>query len=92
MKNPDLPPTRDTFGSKDIGDRWVTITSGFGDTGSNPRLKGHTGFIHTTTTIAKAGNATKDIGTTTTMTMVIHANMVTDEAIITMRTSSEDRE
>ena len=92
MKSPHLLPTRDSFGSKDIGDRWVTITSGFGDTGSNPRLREHTGFIHTTTTIAKAGNATKDIGTTRTMTMVIGANMVTDEAIITMTTSSEDRD
>ena len=91
-EEPGPPPDAGFVGSKDIGGRWVTITSGFGDTGSNPRLREHTGFIHTTTTIAKAGNATMDIGITRTMTMVIGANMVTDEAIITTTTSSEDRD
>ena len=92
MKSPDLLPTRDSFGSKDIGDRWVTITSGFWDTGSVPRLREHTGFIHTTTTIAKAGNATKDIGTTRTTTMAIGASMVMGTIMITMTTSNESRD
>lgn len=82
MKSPGLLLTRDSFGSKDTGDRWVTITSGRGDIGSIPRLKGPTGHIRITTTIAKAGNGTKDAGTTRITTtaigaiMIVHGSMV----------------
>ena len=43
MKNLGFLPTRDSFGSKDIGDQWATITSGCGDIGSVLCLKGRTG-------------------------------------------------
>ena len=39
-------------------------------------MKGHTGRIRITTTIAKAGNITKDIGTTRTTTTAIGATMI----------------
>ena len=45
-------------------------------------LKGHTGFIRTTTTIVKAGNATKDTGTTRTTTTAIGATMIVGEDIV----------
>ena len=63
-------------GSKDIGHRRVTVTSGSGDTGSVLRLKGHIGRIRTTTTIAKGGNGTKDIGTARATTTAIGAIMI----------------
>ena len=52
------------------------------------RLKGHTGRIHTPTTIAKAGNITKDIGIARTMTTAIGATMVMVGAIEIMTTAS----
>ena len=76
MKNLGFLPTRDSFGSKDIGDQWATITSGCGDIGSVLRLQGHTGRIRITTTIRKAGNGTKDTGTTRTTTMTIGETMI----------------
>ena len=82
MKSPGLLPTRDSFGSKDIGDRWVTITSGCGDIGSVLRLKGRIGRIRTTTTIGKAGNGTKDTGTVRTTTMTIGGAMIRDGRIV----------
>lgn len=54
-------PVRDSFGSKDIGDRCVTITNGCADIGSVLPSKVRTGRIRTTTTIGKAGSGTKDI-------------------------------
>jgi hypothetical protein len=39
-------------------------------------LKGHTGHIRITTTIAKAGNGTKGIGTARTTTTAIGATMI----------------
>ena len=76
MKNLGFLPTRDSFGSKDIGDRQVTITSGSRDIGSVLLLKGHTGRIRITTTIRKAGNGTKDTGTTRITTMTIGETMI----------------
>jgi hypothetical protein len=82
MKSPDRLPTRASFGSKDIGDRWVTITTGFGEIGSVLPLKGHTGHIRTTTTIGKAGTGTKGIGTTRTTTMAIGGTMIVGGGIV----------
>jgi hypothetical protein len=71
MNRPGLLRRWASFGSKDIGDQWVTITSGCGDIGSVLRLKEHTGHIPTTTIIRKVGNGTKDTGTERTTTMTI---------------------
>ena len=60
MRSLGHPPAEASFGSKDIGRRRVTVTSGSGDIGSALPLKGRTGRIRTTTTIAKAGNGTKE--------------------------------
>lgn len=92
MKSPHLRPTRDSFGSKDIGDRCVTITSGCGDIGSALHLREPTGRIRTTTTIGKAGNGTKDTGTATTTTMTIGETMIVDGgiAIMTIKGMSTD--
>jgi hypothetical protein len=68
MRRRDRPPTQGSFGSRGIGDRWDTITSGFEATGNIHLLRGRIGRIHTTITIAKAGNTTKVIGTTRTTT------------------------
>jgi len=73
-------PLRASFGSKGIGLRRVTTTSGFGDIGNVLRLKGHAGRIRTTTTTTKAGNGTKDIGAVRTTTMAAGANMITSGA------------
>jgi hypothetical protein len=81
MKSPDRLPTRASFGSKDIGGRWVTITSGFGDIGSVRLLKVHTGRTRTTTIMAKAGSGMKDIGTVRTTTTAIGGTMITVGAI-----------
>jgi hypothetical protein len=86
MKSPDLLSTRNLFGSKDIGDRWVTTTSGCEDIGSVLRLKGPAGRIRTTTTIGKAGNGTKDTGTKRTTTMTIGGTMIVDGGIAIMTT------
>ena len=53
----------------DIGNQLVTVTGGSGDAGTVLHMKGHTGAIRTTTTIAKAGECTRDIGTMRTTTM-----------------------
>jgi hypothetical protein len=45
-------------------------------------MKGHTGRIRTTTTIAKGGNGTKDIGTARTTTTAIGAIMIMDAGIV----------
>ena len=81
MRSPRPLPMRDSFGSKDIGDRQVTITSGSRDIGSVLLLKGHTGRIRTTTTIRKAGNGTKDTGTTRTTTTTIGATTIASGGI-----------
>jgi hypothetical protein len=46
-----------------------------------PPMKGHTGRIRITTTIAKAGNGMKDIGTARITTTAIGATMITDAGI-----------
>ncbi len=56
--------------------RRVTVTSGSGDIGSVLRLKRRTGRIRITTTIAKAGNGTKGIGTERTTTTAVGATMI----------------
>ena len=86
MKSPHLLPTRDSFGSKDIGDRSVTITGGCGDIGSVLRLKEPAGRIRTTTTIGKAGNGTKDTGTTRTTSMTMGGTVIVDGGIAIMTT------
>ena len=88
MKNLGFLPTRDSFGSKDIGDQWATITSGCGDIGSVLRLQGHTGRIRITTTIRKAGNGTKDTGTTKIMTTAIGAPTIMGVAIVITTTTT----
>ena len=85
MRSLDLLPMRVSSGSKDIGHRRVIITSGSEDIGNILRLKGHTGCIRITTTIVKAGNATKGIGTTRITTTVIGASMIMG-GIITITT------
>jgi hypothetical protein len=78
---------RASFGSKDIGPRRATVTSGSEDIGSALRLKGHTGRIRTTTTIEKVGNGTKDIGTTRTMTAAIGATMIAGGGMVITTTT-----
>ena len=63
-------------GWMDIGNPLVTITGGSGDAGTVLPMKGHTGVIRITTTIAKAGNGTKGIGTARTTTTAIGAIMI----------------
>jgi hypothetical protein len=65
MKSLGRLPAPASFGWRDIGCQLVAITSGSAVTGTVLRLKEHTGPIRITITIAKAGNCTKDIGTTT---------------------------
>ena len=51
-------------------------------------MKGHTGRIRTTTTIAKAGNVTKGIGTTRTTTTAIGATMIMGGGIAITKTAT----
>ena len=88
MRSLDHLPAQASFGLRVTGHRRVTITSGSGDIGSVPRLRGHTGRIRTTTTIAKAGSGTKDIGTTRTTTTAIGATMVMGGAIVSTTTAT----
>ena len=88
MRSLDRLQAQPSFGSRAIGHRRVTITSGSGDIGSIPRLKGHAGRIRTTTTIAKAGSRTEDIGTTRTTTTAIGATMIKGGAIASTRTAT----
>ena len=86
MKSRDLLPTQNSYGSRAIGDRWVTITSGCADIGSVLRMKGLTGRIRITTTIGKAGSGTKDTGTTKTTIMTIGGTMIVGGGIAIMTT------
>ena len=90
MKSPGRFPMPASSGWRGIGRQLVTITSGFGDTGSVLRLKEHTGPIRITTTIAKAGKCTKDIGTTRTTTATTGATMIVG-MVITTTTSTTRR-
>ena len=85
MKSPGLLQRRNSFGSRGIGDQWVTTTSGCGDIGSVRRLKGRAGRIRITTTTAKAGNGTKDIGAVKTTTPAIGGNMTIGGHITDMK-------
>jgi hypothetical protein len=76
MKSLGRLPAPASFGWRDIGCQLVAITSGSAVTGTVLRLKEHTGPIRITITIAKAGNCTKDIGTTRTTTATIGATMI----------------
>jgi hypothetical protein len=73
----------------DIGSQLVTTTGGSGDAGTVLPLKGHTGAIRIMTTIAKAGECMRDIGTmrtTTTATgetTIMIANVVITTTITT---------
>ena len=87
MKNLGHLPRLASFGLRDIGHRWVIITSGRVDIGSALRLKERTGRIPITTTIAKGGNGTKDIGTTKIMTTAIGVTMIMSEAIVITTTT-----
>ena len=88
MRSPGHLLARASFGSKGIGYRQLIVTSGSGDIGSVLRLKEHTGRIRTMTTIAKAGNITKDIGTARTMTTAIGASMAMVGAMVSTTTVS----
>ena len=66
----------------DIGNRLVTITGGSGDAGTVLHMKGHTGAIRIMTTIAKAGECTRDIGTMRTTTMAAGETMITVATIM----------
>ena len=83
MKSLDRLPAPASFGWKDIGRLLGATTDGSGDAGSVLRLKEPTGPIRITTTIAKAGNCTKDIGTARTTTATTGATM---GMVITMTT------
>ena len=89
MRSMDRLQVQTSSGWMDIGNQLVTITGGSGDAGTVLHMKGHTGAIRTMTTIAKAGECTRDIGamrTTTTATgettimiaIIMVATMTTD--------------
>jgi hypothetical protein len=75
----------------DIGNQLVTITGGSGDAGTVLRIKGHTGVIRITTTIAKAGECTRDIGTMRTTTMAIGENVAMIATIVITTTTNADQ-
>jgi hypothetical protein len=72
----------------DIGNQWVSITGGSGDVGTGRPMKGHTGAIRIMTTIAKAGECTRDIGTMKTTTTAAGETMI---MIGTIMTTTTDR-
>ena len=93
MKSRDRLRAWATFGSRDIGNPWVTVTGGCGDTGSVLHLKVPTGRIRITTTIAKGGCCTKDIGTartTTTATGGIGGEGIRNMMIMVMNITTRD--
>ena len=98
MRSMDRLQVRASSGWKDIGNQLVTITGGSGGAGNVLHLKGHTGVIRTTTTIAKAGKSTRDIGTmriTTTATgetmVMIATIMITTTTDHRARSSTPNR-
>jgi hypothetical protein len=76
MKSMDRVQVQTSSGWMDIGNRLVTITGGSGGAGTVLHMKGHTGVIRITTTIAKAGECTRDIGTMRITTMAIGETMI----------------
>ena len=87
MRSMDQLQVQTSSGWMDIGNQLVTITGGSGDAGTALRMKGHTGVIRITTTIAKAGKCTRDIGTMRITTMATGETMIMIATImITMTT------
>src|SRR5260370_11234501 len=76
MRSGDRLQVQTSSGWMDIGNRLVTITGGSGDAGTVLHMKGHTGAIRIMTTIAKAGECTRDIGTMRTTTMAAGETMI----------------
>jgi hypothetical protein len=70
----------------DIGNPLVTITGGSRDAGSGLPMQEPTGAIRTMTTIAKAGECTKDIGTMRTTTTATVETMIVTATIMIMTT------
>src|ERR1700730_11414492 len=91
MRSMDRPQIQTSSGSMDIGNQLVTITGGSGDAGTVLRIKGHTGVIRITTTIAKAGECTRDIGTMRTTTMAIGENVAMIATIAITTTTNADQ-
>ena len=87
MRSMDRLQVQTSSGWMDIGNRLVTITGGSGDAGTVLHMKGHTGAIRIMTTIAKAGECTRDIGT---MTMAAGETMIMI-ATIMIATVTTDR-
>jgi len=71
-------------GWMDIGNPLVTITGGSRDAGNVLPMKGPTGAIRTMTTIAKAGECTRDIGTMRTTTTATGESMIVTTTIMIM--------
>src|SRR5713101_4596749 len=90
MRSVDRLQVQTSSGWMDIGNRLVTITGGSGDAGTVLHMKGHTGAIRIMTTIAKAGECTRDIGTMRTTTMAAGEAMIMI-ATIMIATVTTDR-
>ena len=84
MKSLGLLPARALFGSRDIGNPWVTVTDGYGDAGIVLHMLARIGRIRITTIIAKAGSCTKDIGTAKTTTTTTGRTIIASEGMGTM--------
>jgi hypothetical protein len=78
---------RASSGWKAIGNQLVTITGGSRGAGNVLLLKGHTGVIRITTTIAKAGKSTRDTGTVRITTTATGGTMVTIATIMITTTT-----
>src|ERR1700732_1336697 len=87
MRSMDRLQVRASSGWKAIGNQLVTITGGSGGAGNVLHLKGHTGVIRVTTTIAKAGKSTRDIGTVRITTTATGETMVTIATIMITTTT-----
>src|ERR1700693_3541998 len=86
MKSMDRVQVQISSGWMDIGNALVTITGGSGDAGSGLPMREPTGAIRTMTTIAKAGECTKDIGTMRTTTTATVETMIVTTTIMIMTT------
>ena len=82
MRSMDRLQVQTSSGWMDIGNQLVTITGGSGDAGTVLLMKEHTGVIRITTTIAKAGKYTRDIGTMRTTTMATGDTMIMNAIIV----------
>ena len=86
MRSMDRLQLQISSGWMDIGNQWVNITGGSGDGGTGLPMKGHTGAIRIMTTIAKAGECTRGIGTMRTTTMDAGETMIMTGTIMTTTT------